>query len=460
MQPVVTADEMTACDATALKTISHDVLVRRAGMVVGFAVGRLLQGVSGRRITVLAGPGSNGADGRIAAAMLTRRGARVNVVGPFPESHDLEGSELIVDAAFGTGLSREYVAPKIEAGVRVVAVDIVSGLNATTGECLGNPCLADLTVTMAAYKSGLLLGHGPEHSGTVSVADIGIPIGASSMALLGHEDLTSVPRRARDANKWSAAVGVVAGSPGMEGAASLCSLGALRAGSGMVRLVTRRSDTQSPPWPPDVVRREVEPEDLVATVLDEARRVKALVVGPGLGIDEASQRAIREIISKRTCPVVLDADGITAVKDLSTLRQLVDAAASPVIMTPHDGELARLLGRALGSDRLKDVREVADQSGVTVLSKGATTLVVSPAAHQQQVLMVNAGTPALATAGTGDVLSGVIAAMLAQGVVLPLAGALGAHIHGCAGARATSTLLASDLPNLVGEVIEEAHRER
>lgn len=228
----------------------------------------------------------------------------------------------------------------------------------------------------------------------------------------------------------------------------------------MVRLVTRRSDTQSPPWPPDVVRREVEPEDFVATVLDEARRVKALVVGPGLGIDEASQRAIREIISKRTCPVVLDADGITAVKDLSTLRQLVDAAASPVIMTPHDGELARLLGRALGSDRLKDVREVADQSGVTVLSKGATTLVVSPAAHQQQVLMVNAGTPALATAGTGDVLSGVIAAMLAQGVVLPLAGALGAHIHGCAGARATSTLLASDLPNLVGEVIEEAHRER
>jgi ADP-dependent NAD(P)H-hydrate dehydratase / NAD(P)H-hydrate epimerase len=240
----------------------------------------------------------------------------------------------------------------------------------------------------------------------------------------------------------------------MEGAAALCSLGAMRAGSGMVRLITLAGD-EGHAWPTDVVRRNVNAETLVEVVANESSRAKAMVVGPGLGVNDHTSSAIRQIIAARSSPTVVDADAITAVGDLATLRDLVASATHPVVITPHDGELSRLLDAPLGPDRVASLRRVAEETGAIVLSKGATTVVAAPAHLDPITRLVTAGTPALATAGTGDVLAGVIAAFCARGVALPLAASLGAFAHGTAGRNAVGTLLASDLPNLVGKLLGE-----
>lgn len=454
MQPVVSMAEMTAYDAAALESTPQETLIRRAGMAVGFGVIEFLNGVSGKRITVLAGPGANGADGRVAGAMLTRRGAKVTILGTAPPTDSFDDTDLVIDAAFGTGLSRAFEAPAIPEGIPVVAVDLPSGLNGDTGESFGRPLQAALTITMAAMKTGLLLGDGPRLAGKVVVADIGIPTPGSRAELVNDLDLAFIPQRKSDANKWSAAVTVVAGSTGMEGAAALCSMASLRAGSGMVRLVTLAQGS-STMWPEDVVRKEVSPDKLLEVALFESSRCKAMVIGPGLGLDDVTQQAIREIVNARTCPVVLDADGITAMSDLAMLRRIVSASPHPMVITPHDGELARLLGHELDRDRMAMLNELAQETGVIVLSKGATTVVVAPENLDPIARFVTEGTPSLATAGTGDVLGGVIAAFCAQGLDLPQASALGAFVHGKAGSLASGTLVATDLPNLVGTVLEE-----
>jgi NAD(P)H-hydrate epimerase len=458
MQPVVSVEEMKTFDAAALGTTEQSALIRRAGMAVGFAILKRFEGVSGTRIVVIAGPGSNGADGRVAGTMLERRGAFVTVVAPDAKPAAFLDAEIVIDAAFGTGLSRSYTAPTIPGDVPVVAVDVPSGLDGDTGALLGTPLQATLTVTMAAVKQGLLLGHGPGLCGEIVVAEIGIPVENPRSVVIDDADCAAIPERSRGANKWSAGVCIVAGSPGMEGAGALCSLGAMRAGSGMVRLVTVNEIGSSTLWPRDVVRREVFRNEIVPVALEESTRTKAMVIGPGLGLDEQTAAAIRELLIHRTGPVILDADGITAVQNTTILRDLVAAAPHPVMITPHDGELARLLGHDLAVDRRSTIQSLADETGVIVLSKGATTLVVTPMSLAQPVYFVTSGTPALATAGTGDVLGGVIAALAAQGVPLPLAGALGAFFHGKASAYAPGTLVASDLPNLVGDVMKEVVR--
>jgi NAD(P)H-hydrate epimerase len=452
---IVSVAEMGAHDAAALEETSHDELVRRAGHAVAHRAIELLEGASGRHIVVLAGSGSNGADGRVAAALLRRRGAAVRVLGPSARSEDLAGAELVIDAAFGTGLSRPYEAPVPPEGALVLAVDLPSGLDGDTGAVRGAPMRADATVTMAAPKVGLLLGDGPELAGEVTVADIGIATPGATMALVEDADLDALPRREASAHKWSAAVVMLAGSAGMEGAAALSALGALAAGAGMVRLVSNGSVARIPI---EVVVHGAGPTDMAATVLAEARRAGALVVGPGLGADPTMAAAVRRVLEERTAPVVLDADGLGAVGDLDELARLVAARPHPVVVTPHDGELARLVGAPLSADRLAQLRDVVATTGATLLSKGPTTVVVAPGHEEPTVLLVDAGTPALATAGTGDVLSGVIGALLAQGMTAPAAAALGAHLHGRAGARARGTLVASMLPGLVGELLWEVER--
>ena len=454
MRPVVSVEEMKAFDAKALTVTSHETLVRRAGSAVGYAAIVFLGGVSGKRITVIAGPGSNGADGRIAASLLRRRGAKVRLLGPTATSAEILPADLVIDAAYGTGLSRSFHAAFVPDSVPVIAVDLPSGLDGDKGSTLGTPLEASMTVTMAAMKSGLLLGDGPSLCGEITVADIGIPTEPHTMELMEQRDLHLLAPRARTDNKWSAAVTVVAGSPGMEGAAALCSMGALRAGSGMVRLVTRATDTGTP-WPEDIVRREVNGAEFVDVVLSESSRAKAVVIGPGLGLDENTRQATRELMRRRSCPMVVDADAITAIGSRENLKELVCASSHPLLITPHDGELKRLLGRDLDADRLGELRELVASTGVCVLSKGATTVIVAPDDLDPMVRFVTAGTPALATAGTGDVLSGVIAAFCARGLSLPLAAALGAFVHGSAGALGSGTMVATDLPNLVGEVIKE-----
>lgn len=289
------------------------------------------------------------------------------------------------------------------------------------------------------------------------MADIGIETSPSSMALIEDADLASIPERSRADHKWSNAVVVMAGSPGMEGAAALSCLGAMHAGAGMVHLISAGATSRIPL---EIVVRPTAVADLATTVLAEASRAGSIVIGPGLGRGPEIDDAVVSVVSQRSVPVVLDADGLAAVGGIEELAFLVSAQPSPVVITPHDGELARLLGEPVSHDRVAQLASLVEATGVTVLSKGPTTLVMSPQHDHPAVLFVTAGTQALATAGTGDVLSGVIGSLLACGLDAPLAAALGAHLHGRAGARASGILVSSELPALIGHVLAEVQRGR
>jgi ADP-dependent NAD(P)H-hydrate dehydratase / NAD(P)H-hydrate epimerase len=219
VRPVLTVDEMRAADAAALATIDESVLIGRAGTAVAGAALRLLGGAYGRRVVVVAGRGHNGADGRVAALALERRGARV-VVLEASRPDELPACDLVLDAAYGTGFHGRYEAAPAPAGAPVLAVDIPSGVEGDTGTASGRPLAAVRTVTFAALKPGLLQGDGAELSGALEVADIGLATGPAGIGLVEDDDVAArVPRRPRQTHKWASAVGVVAGSPGMEGAA-------------------------------------------------------------------------------------------------------------------------------------------------------------------------------------------------------------------------------------------------
>ncbi len=459
MRPVVTVAEMAALDARALETTPAEQLIEAAGTAVAHHVLDRFGSVAGRTIVVVAGKGSNGADGRVAAKLLVEAGALVRTVDPSAGDADLAGADLVIDAAFGTGLSRDFLAPTPPAGAVVVAVDLPSGVDGDTGAVGGRAMAATTTVTMASLKAGLLLGEGRRLAGEVTVADIGIAVDPPRAALIEDDDLSALPLRASDAHKWTTSVTVVAGAPGMEGAGALSSLGALRAGAGMVRLIHPTTAASSPvAWPLELVRRPVAMEALAATAQEETERSGALVVGPGLGATPSAHEAVRHLVADRRCPVVLDADGLGAVQGVAGLAELVAKGTAPVVITPHDGELRRLLGGPVPDDRIACAVDLAEATGATVLLKGPTTIVASPEGGPSSVLLVTSGTQALATAGTGDVLAGIIAALLATGLPPMLAAGLSAHLHGRAGASAEGVLIASELPALVGALIGEVRR--
>ncbi len=472
MRPVVTVAEMREADAAA--PVPEETLVRRAGTAVAHAALRMLGGAYGRRVVVVAGKGNNGADGRVAGELLARRGARVTVVGP---GDAVPSCDLVVDAALGTGLRGRYDAPAAPPGAKVVAVDIPSGVHGDTGEAPGRPMRATRTVTFAALKPGLLQGEGPRLGGALEVADIGLGELHPRIMLAEDADVVRcVPARPPDSHKWVTAVVVVAGSPGMEGAAVLAAEGAARAGAGMVRLgvpgVTGTSGSSAPGvhWPLEAVRFPLAPTGASAEgaeggepgagadaeggwaddVLAVAQRCRAIVLGPGLGRDAATQSQVRRVVLRATVPVVVDADGLYALGGADQARAVV-AGDRSVILTPHDGEYARLLGEVPGPDRVAAARRLASVLGVTALVKGSLTAVASPGG---EVVLSAAGSPRLATAGTGDVLSGVIGALLARGMPAMSAAALGAHVHGRAAALGPAEgLVSADLPSLVSRVL-------
>lgn len=426
MIPVLTPGEMKAVDAAALEPL--DVLVARAGAAVVRAAVSMLGGTYGRRVIVVAGKGNNGADGRWTADRLRRRGARVLVVDAAGVPASLPGCDLVVDAAYGTGFHGEYTAPRPPAGVPVLAVDIPSGVDGLTGEAGDGAVRADVTVTFAALKPGLLLGDGPDRCGRVEVVDIGLDVSGAQMHVVEDTDVGArLPRRARESHKWQTAVFVVAGSPGMTGAALLAGRAAMRAGAGNVRLGVPGADMALLP-PSEVVGVPLPARRWSAEALVAADRCKALVVGPGLGREVATVAEVRRLLAQSPQPVVVDADGLAAV-------ELHDAAADvdgPVrVLTPHEGEYRTLTGSPVGPDRVGAVRALAERTGAVTLLKGTTTLVASPSG---EVRFVTSGGPRLATAGTGDVLAGVIGAFLACGLDGLDAASLGAHVHGAAAA--------------------------
>jgi NAD(P)H-hydrate epimerase len=445
---------MQAVDAAVQASTPLDVLVERAGHAVALVALEMMGGAYGRRVLVVAGKGNNGADGRIAAGKLRRRGARVTVVeaggvdGGVDAGSDLD---LVIDAAYGTGFRGEYMAPVVHPGTPVLAVDIPSGVNGDTGEGSGRPLRADRTVTFVALKPGLLQGDGVGLAGRVTVADIGIPVGHPRLSVMEDRDVAALlPSRGRNDHKWSSAVLVVAGSPGMTGAAGMCARAAFRTGAGMVRLGVPGEDVAAA-GPSESVSVPLPDRGWSDVALDMSRRCSAVVVGPGLGRDPSTVEEVQRLVGSSDIPVVVDADGLFALGCLDGTHPLGHKA--PVVLTPHDGEYERLMGKPAGADRIEAARRLSRASGAVVLVKGSTTATADPSGR---CLVAMAGSPRLATAGTGDVLSGIIGAMLARGMAPLEAAALAAHVHGRAADRGPGQgLMAGDLPVLVSSVLSD-----
>ena len=452
MIPIVTPDEMAAIDAAAPEPVEE--LIERAGAALARAAQGMLGGGYGRRVTVLAGKGNNGADGRAAAQWLRRRGARVAVIDASDAPPSLPPAHLAIDAAYGTGLRRPYFPPAPpplldhpDQAAPVLAADIASGINGLTGEIVGEPWTADQTVTFGALKPGLLLHPGAQHCGQVSVAPIGLDASSARTHLVTAHDVSRwLPVRPAETHKWQTACWVIAGSPGMAGAAHLAAAAAMRSGSGYVRLSTpgleaaevlagRNAPTEAVghPLPADHWADAVE--------ADDQARFQAMAVGPGLGRHPATVRSVRELADSTPLPLVIDGDGLFAL-GLDAAEVLAGRNA-PTVLTPHDGEYRILTGEAPDADRFAAARSLATATGVHVLLKGPTTVVADP--DGTAVAIAN-GDARLATAGTGDVLAGLICGLLSAGVEPTKAAASAAWLHGqAATSRPVGGMAASDL---------------
>jgi NAD(P)H-hydrate epimerase len=416
---------------------------------------------------VVCGKGNNGADGVVAARVLRRWGFGVE------EFHLADGidracfdaatarADVLVDAMFGTGFrgalegDAAYVAARAaDATATVVAVDIPSGVNGKTGRVApdGAAVDADLTVCFAALKPGLLFAPGRALAGDVEVADIGIDVEHATRVHVWERVDVPVPSRGVEDHKWSAAVLVVGGSSGMVGAPLLASRAAARCGAGMVVCGLPGRDAAARASGSEVVTRALPATDDGAlderaadAVLDGVERFGALAIGPGLGRDDHTQRAVRRIVAEAPVPVVVDADALNA---LGTDRAPLHARATegfPVaVLTPHAGEYERLAGRPVGDDRLDAALALAADSRAVVLLKGTGTVVAAPDGTAA-INPTDGGV--LATAGTGDVLTGMVAGLVAHGCSPFVGATAGAWLHGAAATAAGTrdALVASDL---------------
>lgn len=426
MIPVVTPEEMRRLDAQS--SVPFEILVERAGAAVARRAIAMLNGVYGRHIAVVAGPGTNGADGRVAARRLRARGAGVRVLdAETVRGRRLEGVDLVIDAAYGTGFRGHWESPEAS-GAQVLAVDLPSGVNGSTGESGAGVAPADVTVTFAALKPGLVLQPGRSLAGRVEVADIGLEVPEVATQVVEASDIARwCPPRAVDTHKWRAAVRVVAGAPTMAGAGSLCALGALRAGAGMVHL-SHPARAGAVRCPTEVVEVSVSPTHWDTEVLEGLGRFGALAIGPGLGREDSLGEPACRVIAEAPVPVVVDGD---AFAHLAAHRDgpeaLLGTRRAPTVLTPHDGEVALLTGAVPGVDRIAASRDLARRFRAVVVLKGPTTVVADPAGS---VRLVTSGDSRLATAGTGDVLTGIIAALAARGLAPLDAAAAGAFLHG------------------------------
>ncbi|MEC7056131.1 NAD(P)H-hydrate dehydratase [Streptomyces collinus] len=449
MRTAYSVETVRNAERELMARLPEGALMQRAAAGLAAACADLLGRVYGSRVVALVGSGDNGGDALYAGARLARRGAGVTAVLLAPErTHAaglaalrraggrvagagdgealVEGADLVVDGIVGIGGKgglRPEAVPLAAAAQRsrgaVVAVDLPSGVDADTGEVHGVAVQADLTVTFGTHKPGLLIDPAREYAGSVRLVDIGLELPAEpELEALQHEDvarLLPVPRAESDKYRRGV-VGIAAGSARYPGAAVLAVSGALRGGAGAVRYVGPAGDA--------VIARF--PETLVSDQGPKhAGRVQAWVVGPGAGDDAAT---VAEVLAADV-PVLIDADGLRLAD-----AEVVRGRRAPTLMTPHAGEAAALLGVDRGEvegGRLAAVRELARRYGATVLLKGSTTLVADSGGGAVRVNPT--GTGWLATAGSGDVLSGLGGSLLAAGLSAVDAGSAGAYLHGLAG---------------------------
>ena len=422
LEPLYTTDEMRAAEQ------GHDVdeLMERAGRAVAQEAMRRFP--RARTFELVAGGGANGGDGRIAARVLQEAGREVG-----------ESGDVIIDALFGTGFHdepRADAAAKIEhingSGVPVLAVDIASGVDASTGEVRGAAVHATVTVTFHGRKVGHAVAPGLFHCGELVVADIGLEHVDTTNRLVTEDILRLVPRKRLEDNKYTAgSVLVVGGQQGMTGAAILAASAAFRADAGYVAVAAPADslatiETQLV----EAVKRPLE------EAVDATKRASALALGPGLGRGPERKALVRALL-ETDVPAVVDADALHELEPFDR--------HSATVLTPHSGELGRLIGEDsswVDAHRLEALRRAADKYGCVVLLKGADTVISAPG---EGVWVVGGAVPALATAGTGDVLTGIIAAFLSKGMAAREAAAAATMLHRRAARSRERGLVAGDL---------------
>ena len=466
-----------AAEAALMAKLPAGALMQRAATGLATTCIRLLGNVYGVRVALLVGSGDNGGDALFAGAVLARRGARVSAVLLGSHAHEgglaalraaggwvgqpavLADADLVLDGIVGIGGKgglRDDAATavaSISPHAIVVAVDVPSGVDADTGEVSGPAVRAHATVTFGTWKPGLLVDPGAEYAGATELVDIGLGpfLPMPSVTALQNGDVDALlPRPGAESDKYRRGVlGIVAGSLTYTGAAVLATGGALRTGVGMVRFVSvpHPAELVRTRWP-SVVVTEL-PDD--GTGVLDAGRVQAWVVGPGIGTDEVAKSLVAQVLSSDV-PVIVDADGLTI---LGQHREFLRGRDAPTVLTPHAGELARLLGLAadaradIEARRLHYARQAAAELGTVVLLKGSTTVVCAPSG----VARVNpTGTPWLASAGSGDVISGMTGALLAGGLLPVDAASCAAYLHGSA-ARIASARHRGEAPIIADDVV-------
>ena len=448
LEPLYTAEEMRTAEA------GHDVglLMERAGRALADFV--LDEFGAAERITAVCGAGNNGGDARIAGRFLVEAGKQVRVVDVQPEDErkDLGDPDLVLDGIFGTGFSGEprpgaaRLIEEINAlDVQVVAVDVPSGVDASTGEVAGACVDASATLSFHGEKVGLYVSPGRFHSGTIDVAEIGLEELETRHARVRRGIVHAVPRRGshQPETKYTAgSVLVVGGSPGMTGAVCLAAEAAFRADAGYVAVAAPRESL------PVIEARVLEAvKRPLEDVWEAARRARAVAIGPGLGRTQERKSLVRRLLEETDLPAVVDAD---ALDELEPFER-----AAPTVLTPHSGELARLLGVEsswVDAHRLDAVRRGVDRFGCVILLKGPETIIAAP----EEQTLISSGSAKLATAGTGDVLTGILGAFLAKGMNARLAAAAAARAHADAAIQVDhlSGLIASDVIAALPHVLD------
>jgi ADP-dependent NAD(P)H-hydrate dehydratase / NAD(P)H-hydrate epimerase len=489
VEPVLTPEEMGAADARAVAAGTPvAVLMERAGRAVAWAVRRSLPGTYGSRVVLVCGQGNNGGDGLVAARVLASWGVRTTVfelaagLDRRRMTRALGAADVVVDAMYGTGFrgtlegDAAWVVEQLQPFTGdVVAVDIPSGVDGLTGATFGPAVRATRTVTFAARKPGVVFEPGRSHAGALTVADIGIAVdttddGGTPIALVDGDDVRAwLPPRPPDAHKWVSGTLVVGGSGGMTGAPLLVSHAAMRAGAGIVWCALPGADAARRASGGEVITKGLPADgvgflarDAAEHLLADVGRFAAVALGPGLGGvgDPDLQYVVRTVVAEARPPLVLDADGLNALAgDLTSLRSRATLGV-PTVLTPHAGEYQRLMGAPVGGDRLAAARALADRSGAVVLLKGPGTVVARPPGGPAGDVVLNpTGGAALATAGSGDVLTGIIAGFLARGVDAFRAAAAGAWVHGHTADRLVEAngpgLVAGDLVAGLGRTLQE-----
>ncbi|RXD05642.1 NAD(P)H-hydrate dehydratase [Sphingomonas sp. UV9] len=477
-QPILTAAEMRAAEDAVIATgVSVETLMDRAGTAIAHAVRRLS---GSNAILILCGPGNNGGDGYVAARVLAGMGATVRVAalsepktdaakaaragwhGPVETLADAKPAPILIDALFGTGLTRALDArtaatktsspadagaqlstecttsgsawapasagehPVVErlhclatAANLTIAIDLPSGLATDTGQALSTPPTFDLTLTLGAPKPAHLLQPAARYCGQIRLIDIGVPTTSQAEVLKAP----TLPRPGPDSHKYTRGmVAIIAGT--MSGAADLAALAAMRAGAGYVTLL---SDTAGPPHA--LVRTPFSPHALAND------RIGALVIGPGLGRDDAAKARLDAALTAGH-PLIIDGDALRLIAP-----DRIKALEVPVILTPHAGEFDALFGKSQ-ADKITRARDAAVRAGAVVVFKGADTVIAAP---DGRVRIAQGASDWLSTAGTGDVLAGAIGAMLASGLEPLEAASAGVWLHSDAARRLGPAFIADDL---------------